>query len=165
MPQLHFEVFPGADTHTLSVRGYDLAREFAADASGLAAELLRFERAEHGKPYFSNAPEFHFSLSHSGEALALAVHNAPVGVDIERLREPDFRIARRYFTRDEQEYIGKDSVRFFEIWTKKEAYLKYTGEGLRRTLNSFSVTEQADVVFTNHTRDGYMVTTAQRSSL
>ena len=49
-------------------------------------DLPETARGEHGKPYFPAHPEVHFSLSHSGGAVLLAVHNEPIGADIERLR-------------------------------------------------------------------------------
>ena len=158
MPELFFEIHPGADTKTLSARGYGLARRLAAEKYGLAPEELQTARGPHGKPFFFGLPGFHFSLSHSGEALALAVHGSPVGVDVERLREPELRVARRFFTADEQAAMRGGGARFYEIWTKKEAYLKYTGEGLSRPLTSFSVTELPGVRFRTQTRKGYMIT-------
>ncbi|MDR1408720.1 MAG: 4'-phosphopantetheinyl transferase superfamily protein [Oscillospiraceae bacterium] len=158
MPKLSFEIIPGADTETLSAHGYKTAREFAAAHSGWCAQGLHLAHSKDGKPYFSELPDFHFNISHSGEAVALAAHDSPIGVDIERLRIPELRIAQRHFTPDEQEYIGGDPTLFFEIWTKKEAYLKYTGEGLRRELTSFSVMKLPGMRFETQVRDGYMIT-------
>ena len=50
-------------------------------------------------------------------------------------------IAGRFFTACEQRLIARDSSLFFDIWTAKEAYLKYTGEGLAGGLGSFSVVD------------------------
>jgi 4'-phosphopantetheinyl transferase len=157
-PQLFFELIPGADTSALSARGYDLARKLAClppDAS--------ITRDEHGKPYFDHFPDVHFNISHSGSALALAVHKAPVGVDTERIGTPDFLIARRFFLADEQKYVEKNAIKFYEIWTKKEAYIKYTGEGLSRPLRSFSVFLLKDIDFMVQLRGEYIVSLCCRS--
>jgi len=43
------------------------------------------------------------------------------------------------FTPDERLYIQQDANRFYEIWTKKESFLKYTGKGFCAGPTSFSV--------------------------
>ncbi|MDR0883575.1 MAG: 4'-phosphopantetheinyl transferase superfamily protein [Oscillospiraceae bacterium] len=161
MQRLLFELYPGADTKTLSARGYALARALCAQHTGHPADALDCRREPHGKPYFVDAPGFHFNLSHSGAALALAVSDTPIGVDVERLRAPDFRIARRNFAPDEAAFVGEDAQRFFQIWTQKEAYLKYTGDGLSRPLASFSVLVLPNLRFETQTRDGYVLTTCK----
>ena len=40
---------------------------------------------------------------------------------------------------DELQYARGDIGRFYEIWTKKESFLKYTGKGLHADLRAFSV--------------------------
>ena len=56
-----------------------------------------------------------------------------VGVDIECIRPYDEGIAKRFFTKEEQEFIrfaqDKDE-NFTQIWTTKEAYGKFTGGGV-----------------------------------
>ncbi|MCD7708908.1 MAG: 4'-phosphopantetheinyl transferase superfamily protein [Clostridiales bacterium] len=100
---------------------------------------------EHGKPYMPDFPDFHFNWSHSKDALVLAASGSPVGVDMEKLRPARDGVAKRYFTEGEIAYVfggsnGSHDRRFFETWTKKEAYVKYTGSGLSVPLDSFDVT-------------------------
>lgn len=91
-----------------------------------------------GKPYcpLSGAPEF--NVSHSGGWVALAMSlNGSVGVDIESLeRKVDqTALANRFFSESERQYVLEGSPEaFFEIWTRKEAYLKATGLGIRCAL-------------------------------
>lgn len=96
------------------------------------------------KPLLINNQDYHFNISHTHNMIAVAISNNPVGVDVERIREIDTGIAKRFFTKREQNYIEKSQddlyERFFEIWTKKEAYIKYIGKGLSVPLNSFDVT-------------------------
>lgn len=81
----------------------------------------------------------HFSLTHSGSLAALALHTAPVGLDAERIA-PVCRAAARALTPDEQRYMADDPERRFAyLWTRKEAVLKCTGDGLSLPMNSFSV--------------------------
>lgn len=102
-------------------------------------KMPKIVKGPNGKPYFPGT-DIHFNISHSGDYKVLAIADAPVGVDIERFRKADLRVAKR-FCENEYNYITqKDSEhRFFEIWTKKEAYLKYKGTGLRGGLDSFDV--------------------------
>lgn len=55
-------------------------------------------------------------------------------------------ISRAYFSKAEVAYIEEVTEekdrRFFEIWTKKEAYSKYVGKGLSMGLNSFDVMDE-----------------------
>lgn len=109
-----------------------LARKMLKDRCG-AAEIV-FRRGENGKP-FVELP-ICFNLSHSGDFAACAVHERPVGVDIEVLREIPARTARRVCTARELDSLYEggafDSARFLQVWTAKEAYLKYLGCGLRK---------------------------------
>ena len=68
-----------------------------------------------------------------------------IGVDVERIRRlPDFlSIAQNYFHPEEVALLVKmpDNRKrdlFYEFWTKKEAFIKGTGEGLSRPLDSFA---------------------------
>lgn len=85
-----------------------------------------------GKPYFRDLP-IKFSVSHSGDRIVLAVSDKEIGADIQRVNPRAVRVAERFFTESENAYVGGDTQRFFEIWTKKEAYAKWHGEGLAAT--------------------------------
>lgn len=102
-------------------------------------KMPEIKKGLYGKPYLQET-DIHFNISHSGDLKILAIAETPVGVDIEKVRKADLRVAKR-FCENEYNYITeKDSEhRFFEIWTKKEAYLKYKGTGLRGGLDSFDV--------------------------
>ena len=87
---------------------------------------------EYGKPYVEEGP--HFSLSHSGDYVILAVSDvAEVGCDIEQIRDLDFiHMGKLVFVDDElSELKSAEDKRdkFFEFWTKKEALIKCIGEG------------------------------------
>lgn len=100
---------------------------------------LRYERGENGKPYLCDYPELHINLSHSGNYAVCAAADCEVGIDIQQLRRANFRIAERYFSKEECDYIGSSDMRFFELWSKKESRVKATGTGITIPLNSFSV--------------------------
>ena len=90
-----------------------------------------------------NAPHVHFNISHAGKYIVCIVSDEPVGIDIELLKSADLKIAERFFTSDETEYImlGEQTLRFCEVWTMKESRIKREGLGLHKPLNSFSVFE------------------------
>lgn len=132
-----------------------------ASGKSVPAPLLRGEppeiiNGEHGKPYFSG-PELRdvfFSRSHTHGCEVACFSDSEVGVDCEdtrarKDRKPDFEnVARRFFTEDEREYIayGEPGAeeRFFEVWTAKEAYMKYTGNGFSEGFQTFSVFDLKD---------------------
>jgi 4'-phosphopantetheinyl transferase len=67
-----------------------------------------------------------------------------VGVDVERVRPFDMDLAERFFTPQENAFLrsapeAERQLRFFDLWTLKESFLKAVGCGLAAPLNSFSV--------------------------
>jgi len=116
-----------------------LARYFGGDPGD-----IQFVIGEHGKPSVADTA-LRFNLSHSHELALIAVASErELGVDIERTRRrrDPLRIARRYFTRAENDAIeGADDrvIAFYRYWVAKEALLKATGLGLAAGLGSFEV--------------------------
>ncbi len=106
---------------------------------------IAFELGAHGKPYITDTG-LRFNLSHSGDVAAMAFADGmDVGIDVEcfrrRLNDPE-GIARRFFSETEfQAYLAAQNreLTFFRIWTRKEAFIKATGEGMQRPLSSFVV--------------------------
>ena len=99
---------------------------------------------DHGKPYVNNG--VYFSVSHSGRAAAIAVDDVEVGLDVEQIPdESRLKIADRFYHPGERAYVREamDPCRAFcEIWTRKEAVLKMTGEGISTDLTAFDTTVQ-----------------------
>ena len=102
----------------------------------IAAALMRniAEYAGNGKPVYSGL-DIHFNLSHAGTCVVCAVSDRAVGIDIERPRKNAIKVAERFFTQEECDWIGDDSLRFARIWTLKEAYAKLTGDGIAGTVS------------------------------
>lgn len=99
-------------------------------APGLAEPALA--SGTHGKPYFPDAPQLQFSISHSGAYWLCAFSAAPVGLDVQQHRDCQKQaLARRFFSPAEQAFLERTShAPFFDLWCAKESYLKFTGEGL-----------------------------------
>lgn len=92
-------------------------------------------KSVNGKPYLLNS-DLYFNLSDSEGSVAIAFHwNAPVGIDIETIRplENMEELITDYFSKNEQSYIREKNttLRFWEIWNKKEACFKALGTGLQ----------------------------------
>jgi 4'-phosphopantetheinyl transferase len=103
-----------------------------------------------GKPSLAataRIPGLRFNLSHSHEfALCAFCLGHELGIDIEKIkpRVAFEGIESRYFSpkeRAELETLPQDlrPEGFFLCWTRKEAYVKARGEGLKVPLESFSV--------------------------
>jgi len=122
-----------------------LLRVLLSHYTGLAATALHFTYNAHGKPELPGAG-LHFNTSHSGDYVALAFTRvAPVGVDIEQVRGDITRreqIAERHFAPGETRQLmalpESDRLRaFFDLWTRKEAFVKARGDGLFSGLDRF----------------------------
>lgn len=111
---------------------------------------IRFHYGPNGKPELETSrfePSFHFNLSHSDEVGFCAVARGEVGADVEKIRSEaldNMGIAERYFTPSGADRIrsAPDEMRvdvFFRLWTRKEAFLKASGEGLSESLSKFEV--------------------------
>lgn len=104
-------------------------RRIALDAHADGGPLLRVD---------GDAAPLRVSLSHSGDWLALALADGPVGVDVELpQRERDWEaLARFVFSPEERQRLraAAETERaglFHALWTLKEARGKRSGEGLQ----------------------------------
>jgi 4'-phosphopantetheinyl transferase len=111
---------------------------------------LEFTYGPCGKPYLSDGltetgPSF--NLAHSENLALLAVaRGGMIGVDIERIRTVDDadEVVDRFFSARESAVFEnlspeQKSVAFFNLWTRKEAWLKATGEGIGNRLKEVEV--------------------------
>lgn len=108
---------------------------------GLPA-LPRVARQEGGKPCFPEHPQLHFNLSHSAGLALCAVGEAPLGVDVERVRPRRPGLAEYALSPEEYRWYqagGGGWERFYTLWTLKEARVKCTGQGLRQLAREISV--------------------------
>jgi 4'-phosphopantetheinyl transferase len=132
------------------IAAHGILRALLARYLGCVPEVIEFVYSSYGKPAVSHPRLPHplsFNLSHSHGLGAVAiVRGREIGVDVEKIR-PEFageEIAKRYFSSKEVDELRRltDERRaegFFLCWTRKEAYVKALGEGLRLPLDSFSV--------------------------
>ena len=106
-------------------------------------ELPSIDRTVDGKPFFSDHPDHHFNLSHSGALALCALDSAPAGADIQIVKD-SWRDAlpRRVCSPNELEWL-KEQCDFWPsftlLWTLKEARAKYTGTGLKSGVRGISI--------------------------
>jgi 4'-phosphopantetheinyl transferase len=114
------------------------------------AAAVSFVYTRQGKPALGPGQahaQVEFNLAHSGgHAVFAFARGVAVGVDVETEREIEVdRLADAVLTSEEKAHyrslpVGCRGRAFFGIWTRKEAVIKATGEGLGRRLDSFAVT-------------------------
>lgn len=85
-----------------------------------------------------------FNLSHSGSLAICAVSDRPVGCDAEKTGPARRKVAKRFFSEQENRYLEQFEGReqdqaFCRIWTMREAYIKMTGEGMRLDFRKFEI--------------------------
>lgn len=105
--------------------------------------IIEYGYGPQGKPYFKDYPDIHFSLSHSGKMAVLALADSEVGIDVQEFRGFQEKVAKRFYHEEEYKMLEAVSeaeakeMLFYKIWTCKEGYIKYTGEGMGQDLRSF----------------------------
>ena len=95
-------------------------------------EVPEFVYNEFGKPSLPNLP-IYFSLSHCKDAVACAVSDHNIGIDVESIVSYNTDVARRVCTAAELEMLEQSEnkdAEFIKLWTVKEAISKYEGMGL-----------------------------------
>ena len=141
---------------------------------GIKREELVFYEGEHGKPYIRRTPELYFNISHSGNIAVCAFSDREIGVDIEKIEEMDFKSIMKRFTDVDRRYVdeGDASVRFKELWTFKESFVKCIGTGIAdlgkipsiKAGSSFEIEHEDENfrVFRYKPLDGYVLTLCER---
>lgn len=129
-----------------------------------------FAEQEGGKPYIANHEEVHFNLSHCREAVACIVSDKEVGIDVERIRPYDDRLAQYVFNDDEYARVKascKPALEFTKLWTRKEAFLKLMGEGIHDNLKTVLIGARANLkTVVNESKNYvYTIATTQPTSL
>ncbi len=114
----------------------------------MAPQEIRFQKGPGGKPAVAGEnPMIRFNLSDSGgRALYAVAYGREVGVDVEviRAKPKAAALVNRFFSLNEKAAFQKLDAReelaaFFAGWTRKEAYVKAIGKGLRFPLDRFDV--------------------------
>ena len=124
----------------------------------------RIEKDGHGKPFLAGGAlsepfaGIHFNVSHSGDYAVCVFSDAPVGVDVERIRPFSPAVIKRVFSENERSFV-KESISesisesdskivvendsesipgkldladrlYTLLWTVKESFVKQSGSGI-----------------------------------
>ncbi|MCX7115912.1 MAG: 4'-phosphopantetheinyl transferase superfamily protein [Gammaproteobacteria bacterium] len=107
---------------------------------------LYFQYQTYGKPEFAHTSQIKFNISHSQDVALLAVgQQQTLGIDIEQFScRPFLGIAAHFFSPTEQAYLQHSppallALRFFSIWSRKEALIKANGFGINYPTQSIDL--------------------------
>ena len=132
------------DDHKCCVLAFVLLQHALREEYGIT-EVPEFEYNEFGKPSLPNLP-IHFSLSHCKDAVACAVSDHNIGIDVESIVPYNPDVARRVCTAAELEMLEQSENKdadFIKLWTMKEAIAKYEGTGLSMSFASMDTSKYA----------------------
>jgi len=93
-------------------------------------EYIDCKADTHGKPYLVNLP-YHISFSHSFDYAAVMMsRTAPVGIDVELIKEKVERIAEKFMQPKEMAFIEDEHKiqHLYVCWCAKEAIYKCYGQ-------------------------------------
>ena len=112
-------------------------------------KVSNFLANNRGKPYIAGSELIKFNISHTRDIVSVAISEQSIGIDVETsLSTTDKQIIQLIdfcFSEKEKLYINfgeKGYVhRFYEVWTRREAYFKCLGCGLSIKNNKKNISE------------------------
>ncbi len=110
-----------------------LQRYILAQYTSKQASDLQFTLGDNKKPLIAGST-LQYNITHARDYILLAVSNGQIGADVEHI-DPAFNfsdILPAHFSPQEIAFIAQQDsqLRFYRLWTRKEAFLKATGQGL-----------------------------------
>lgn len=133
----HIDRFRKEHNKKCSLAGEHLAKKLIGNETVIDID-------DNGKPY-AKGLNIHFSISHCDDTVVCVASDTAVGIDIERIKPINLRLAKKVCVDEEMEYLFCKTPtqadftfcedqnilhRFYEIWTAKEAYFKKLGTGI-----------------------------------
>ncbi len=127
--------------------GCTIVRRLLAARLSLPAASIRLDRTcpDCGNPHGKvRADGVELSVTHSGELVGVAVSDRPVGLDVEKV-DPGIDVAglAKVSLADQEiqslEQYDDKARAFTQYWTRKEAVVKASGDGIRTDLRTVVV--------------------------
>tara|TARA_Y100001958_G_C21213933_1_gene539414 strand:+ start:136 stop:741 length:606 start_codon:yes stop_codon:yes gene_type:complete len=143
-----------AMSHSNQRKGF-LAVRSLVEAAGISLDQLQY--TTDGKPYLEHGP--HISFSHTNDFAAVAVGNAPLGVDVERHRAKVKRVAKKFVNPADQA-PQQTIAELTDLWCAKESMYKAISiPGIRFSKDIFvdlSKTEKGIAIYRDQTYDLFL---------
>ena len=150
------------------LKSYELLLQLLASSGFRTPDAGRptFLYNEYGAPRLEHGPCF--SISHCKNAIAVAISETPIGIDVEHIRIARPELVERTMNEAEQQQIWESdqpNVAFTRLWTQKEAVLKMQGTGILSIdgmKNTLVALEHVDLQTKVHIDKQYAYTLASR---
>jgi len=131
-------------------------RKIISNSINKPHDEIVFYYTEKDKPIIKdrvNDKRVEFNVSHSEQYILIAITlDNSVGVDVEKINAKiDFEsLSARFFSNKENKFLrnleeSKKLGAFYNIWTRKEAFIKATGKGMAYGLDNFSVCSDSEI--------------------
>ena len=165
-PQRREEALRYAHTHGrfCCLKSYRMLMELIGAVSpALDYTTPEFSYNEYGKPFLVERPDIQFSISHTKDAIAVALSRYPIGIDIEQIRHQSEALVRKTMNEQEQRRIAESAnpdAEFTALWTQKEAVLKLRGTGIVDELHEV-LADTGNICIETHIHADYAWTVAQ----
>lgn len=138
--------FKNEDDRKRYMIGKYFSRIILSSFLNLNPKDIYFSFTGNKKPYIEGV---HFNISHSGRFTIIAISPKPVGIDIEYINEKfDFSTLLNICFKESELNNIHNIVDFYTLWTRKEAILKASGEGLIDNLHEIDCLK--NIVKRNH---------------
>ena len=134
-------------------------REILASYLNIQANDIVYKKNQYGKPDLDHNQSLKFNMSHSHDMAIIAIsNNTEIGVDLEFIKRNSSwkKIARRFFSEPEIHFLFNQPEQhqqtlFFQIWTRKEAFIKALGTGFATALSTFDASNEGIIEVLNST--------------
>ena len=120
---------------------YDDYTKTNSNLKTLNIDYYKFTYSDKGKPLLIKSP-IDFSISHSGNYVAVILSYNSVGIDIQKKQKISQNLVNFTCNQYDQEFLedSKNKIdAFFDIWCLKEAYSKMTGNGLITSFKNIKI--------------------------